>query len=575
MNHDQPFASGPYGPEHRRRRRRCRTCGRVTSLVLAVASLSLVAAGAEDEAHSKAQRTLSAVAVPSDEAAPSFACKVGGRTAEVSASRGPAHNADHPWQVTLSADGRGICGGILLGAEWVLTGGYCVADARPRTLAVGYGVTDLGVSEVQVHPERDPANFKNDIALLRLAGAINARNSYANLPDKDETRALERPGNCAVVTGYGQQSGSSPSIHPYRLQVANAVILSREECRAAYGESLISEGEICAGGPRAAVAMPGDGGGALTVGGSPNRPRWLVGVVSWGEGSYGDPDAKPDVYTRVSQYREWIERTMAKPPSPPVVSGAGAGVTGGGARAPRPGDVWESPLGMEFVWIPAGTFVMGSPDGEAGRDGDERQHEVTISQGFWMGRYEVTQGWWEAVMGSNISYFIQCGARCPVEGVSWEDVREFIRRLNAFIRQLNAKESGSGYEYRLPSEAEWEYAARAGTTGARYGELDEIAWWSGNSGNRLHPVGLKRPNAWGLHDMLGSVWEWTADWYGAYPSGAVTDPAGPRTGSGRVDRGGSWNLNGGGAGDVRSAYRGYRSPGARHSYIGFRLVRTD
>ncbi len=229
------------------------------------------------------------------------------------------------------------------------------------------------------------------------------------------------------------------------------------------------------------------------------------------------------------------------------------------------GSAWRSPLGIDFVWVPAGTFVMGSPEGEAGRFDDERQRAVTISQGFWLGKYEVTQGEWEEVMGSNPSNFKACGARCPVEWVSWEAVQEFIRKLNA-------KESGSGYEYRLPSEAEWEYAARAGTTGARYGELDEIAWDSGNSGFKTHPVGEKRPNAWGLHDMLGNVWEWVGDWYGAYPSGAMTDPAGPRTGSYRVYRGGGWNAY---ARLVRSAYRHYDSPGYRFNSVGFRLVRTD
>ena len=228
--------------------------------------------------------------------------------------------------------------------------------------------------------------------------------------------------------------------------------------------------------------------------------------------------------------------------------------------------VWrENELGMEFVLIPAGRFVMGSPEGEAVRHADERQHEVRISEGFWMGKYEVTQGEWEAVMGSNPSKFKACGARCPVEMVSWEDAQEFIRRLNG-------RESGSGYEYRLPAEAEWEYAARAGTAGARYGELGEIAWYGGNSGGRTHPVGQKRGNGWGLHDMLGNVWEWTADWYGDYPSGMVTDPRGPSTGSHRVLRGGSWYRN---AGYVRSAFRSRYSPGSRGNSFGLRLVRTN
>ena len=234
-------------------------------------------------------------------------------------------------------------------------------------------------------------------------------------------------------------------------------------------------------------------------------------------------------------------------------------------KVPAAESSWKSPLGMEFAWIPAGDFEMGSPEGEAGRDDDERQHGVRISEGFWMGKYEVTQGEWEAVMGSNPSNFKGCG-RCPVEQVSWNEVQ-------GFVRNLNERESRSGNKYRLPTEAEWEYAARSGTVGAHYGDLDEIAWYDENSGDRTHPVGEKRANGWGLHDMLGNVWEWTADWYGKeYPSGLVTDPRGPSTGSGRVRRGGGWN---GHARYVRSANRFSNSPGIRYYSVGFRLVRTE
>ena len=222
---------------------------------------------------------------------------------------------------------------------------------------------------------------------------------------------------------------------------------------------------------------------------------------------------------------------------------------------------------MEFVRIPAGSFVMGSPEDEEGHHNThERQYEVTISQDFWMGKYEVTQGEWEAVMGSNPSRG-RC-AQCPVENVSWDDAQEFIRKLNE-------RESGSGHAYRLPTEAEWEYAARAGTTGARHGELDEIAWYRDNSGGTPHPVGQKRANAWGLHDMLGNTWEWTADWFDRYPSGAVTDPTGPSTGRVRVYRGGSRYTR---ARGVRSAERGSVNPGSRRRvniFIGIRLVRTN
>ncbi len=229
------------------------------------------------------------------------------------------------------------------------------------------------------------------------------------------------------------------------------------------------------------------------------------------------------------------------------------------------GEAWTNSLGMEFVWIPEGTFLMGSPMHEVGRFLNERQHEVRISEGFWIGKYEVTQGEWVAVMGTTPSAFSDCGMRCPVESVSWDDTQEFIWKLNS-------RESGNGYVNRLPTEAEWEYAARAGTPGARYGELGAIAWYLANSGSRTHPVGQKRPNAWGLHDMLGNVWEWTGDWYGEYPSGPVADPKGPESGAARVGRGGSWDRN---ARLVRSAVRDYNSPGDRGNYFGFRLVRTE
>ena len=229
---------------------------------------------------------------------------------------------------------------------------------------------------------------------------------------------------------------------------------------------------------------------------------------------------------------------------------------------PEAGETWTNSLGMEFVWAPAGSFLMGSPEDEEGRDVDERQHEVRISQGFWIGKYEVTQGEWMTVMGTNPSHFSNFGPRCPVETVSWGDTQ-------AYTRRLNEREPRSRYVYRLPTEAEWEYAARAGTSGVRHGELNEIAWYSENSGKRTHPVGQKRANAWGLHDMLGNVWEWVGDWHDQYPSGRVTDPRGSQSGSLRVFRGGSW---GGYKGNVRSAHRN-AAPGGNG--IGFRLVRTE
>ncbi len=216
-------------------------------------------------------------------------------------------------------------------------------------------------------------------------------------------------------------------------------------------------------------------------------------------------------------------------------------------------------LNAKFVLIPAGTFTMGSPKFEEGRYGSEPQHQVTISKPFYMQTTPVTQGQWKAIMGSNPSNFE--GDDLPVEQASWNDVQEFIKKLN--------KQEETD-KYRLPTEAEWEYAARAGTTDARYRDLDEIAWYDENSDKITHPVGQKRPNAWGLYDMLGNVFEWVDDWYEDYPTGPVTDPKGPSTGSFLVNRGGSWDSD---ARCCRAAYRGL-TPVDRDRDLGFRIART-
>jgi formylglycine-generating enzyme required for sulfatase activity len=215
---------------------------------------------------------------------------------------------------------------------------------------------------------------------------------------------------------------------------------------------------------------------------------------------------------------------------------------------------------LELVRIAPGRFQMGSDNGES----DEKPvHQVTIRWGFELGKYEVTQAQWAAVMGSNPSQFTACGGGCPVEQVSWDDVQTFIGTLNA---------RRDGYTYRLPTEAEWEYAARAGTTGDYAGNLDELGWYDKNAGGTTHPVGQKRPNAWGLYDMHGNVWEWVSDWSASYPAGSVTDPTGASSGAYRVFRGGSW---GGTAGYCRSADRGRVRPGDRGGNLGFRLLRVQ
>ena len=219
-------------------------------------------------------------------------------------------------------------------------------------------------------------------------------------------------------------------------------------------------------------------------------------------------------------------------------------------------------IGMEFVFIPAGTFLMGSPDSDNEASNDEKPaHRVTISQPFYLGKYEVTQAQWEMVMGTNPSRFTGNPNR-PVERVSWEDVQEFITRLN----------KQEGWEVcRLPIEAQWEYAARAGIEAPRYSpHVDVIAWYRANSNGQTQPVGQKAPNAWGLYDMLGNVWEWCHDGRRTYTAEAAIDPMGLiGAGAGRVIRGGSWDDS---AQLVRAASRLWNFPGYRLDYLGFRCA---
>jgi formylglycine-generating enzyme required for sulfatase activity len=229
----------------------------------------------------------------------------------------------------------------------------------------------------------------------------------------------------------------------------------------------------------------------------------------------------------------------------------------------QPASSLTNSLGMQFALIPAGEFQMGST---SGADDERPVHTVRLSKPFYLGIHEVTQGQWEAVMGNNPSQF-KGDANRPVEMVSWEEVQQFIDKLNT-------REGGT--QYRLPTEAEWEYAARAGSTtaysfGDDSSQLGKYAWFEGNAGKTTHPVGTLQPNAWGLYDMHGNVWEWVQDWYGKYTAEPVTDPQGPASGSLRVYRGGSWLI---GARSCRSASRYNGAPGYRYVSLGFRLLRT-
>ena len=225
---------------------------------------------------------------------------------------------------------------------------------------------------------------------------------------------------------------------------------------------------------------------------------------------------------------------------------------------------------MEMIYCPPGEFMMGSPNTEEDREDNETQHCVRLTKGFWIGKYPVTQQQWKSVMGSNPSNWE--GDDLPVENVSWNDCQEFVSKLNETF--------GNGVA-RLPTEAEWEYACRAGTTTA-YSFVNVLNGDKANcDGNypygttkkgkyigRTTSIGQYDPNFWGFYDMHGNVWEWCADWYGDYPSGSVTDPIGPASGDYRVLRGGGWSSI---TWHCRSAYRNWHNPGNRNYYYGFRL----
>lgn len=234
-------------------------------------------------------------------------------------------------------------------------------------------------------------------------------------------------------------------------------------------------------------------------------------------------------------------------------------------------DVGEMQIAV--LRVPAGTFIMGSPllikandswkpctSCPVRNDVERPPHQVTVTRDFWMGQFPVTQGQWQAVMGDNPSHFRELGPDAPVESVNFRDVQVFLTKLNA---------TQSRWTVRLPTEAEWEYAARARTTEETYGPLDQVAWYSANSGNSTHPVGQKAPNAFGLYDMLGNVWQWCQDRFAPYTSGAAVDPQGAPTGDRRVTRGGCYYCE---AVHERAARRNRDLEDHSWRSIGFRIV---
>jgi formylglycine-generating enzyme required for sulfatase activity len=243
---------------------------------------------------------------------------------------------------------------------------------------------------------------------------------------------------------------------------------------------------------------------------------------------------------------------------------------------PIPGQPYVIPsCGTKLNWVAPGRFLMGSPATEAGRSNDEGpQTEVTITRGFWLGVFAVTQEEWKAVAegASNLNPepSLFHNDRLPVEYVSWYQCQLWLQELNS----LEEDRLPAGFEYCLPTEAEWEFTCRAGTStafnfGNDHAALDDYAWYSNNSRSQTHPVGEKKPNNWSFYDMHGNVWEWCQDRYGPLPGGTMTDPQGSIAGLKRVFRGGSWGVA---AARCRSAYRVWNRPDFRDATVGFRVA---
>jgi formylglycine-generating enzyme required for sulfatase activity len=272
---------------------------------------------------------------------------------------------------------------------------------------------------------------------------------------------------------------------------------------------------------------------------------------------------------------------------------ASRGLPADAPAGPAPGTPWTAPsAGLEMIWCPPGNFTMGSPPNEDGRstDYDETPHPVTLTHGYWLGKFLVTQSQWEKLMGTTIAQqrdltryptwpIVGQGTDYPIYYVSWDEAVAFCQKLTA--QERAAGRLPPGWHYALPTEAQWEYACRAGTTGATYaGELhsvpaedgartsatlDPIAWYLANSDKTTHPVGQKLPNPWGFYDLLGNEGEWCADWYGVYPTGAVTDPTGPAKGRERVIRGQH----------TRAAYRFSDLPDMHSRFHSFRVALVE
>ena len=321
-----------------------------------------------------------------------------------------------------------------------------------------------------------------------------------------------------------------------RIQAANLVDWSGAMPSARFDELAGAVSEVLSSNAPAPVST-------ATAGGSADQPRLphtpVKRLIIFGSTAV--------VLIGIAMYVKVRVQQTANLPSPAQNAGAAADGPQMSSRVRE-----NAKDGLMYVWIPPGKFTMGcSPGDDQCNSNEKPPHPVNISKGFWMGKTEVTQYAYQRVMRQNPSHFK--GAQLPVEGVGWKDASDYCGKVTL----------------RLPTEAEWEYAARARAAGPRYGELNTIAWHGQNSGLKAKPVGALQPNSFGLKDMLGNVEEWTADWYGDYEPSEATDPSGPPEGESRVLRGGSWNDF---PRNVRVSARSGVKPTSRDWTIGFRCA---
>ena len=380
---------------------------------------------------------------------------------------------------------------------------------------------------------------------------------------------IERPGQQGTVT-----IGVDPGKHRLRLEKDGTVVFAQEvavvsgctETIHATWEPL-NKRHLPPGDGQTKLPSPVPGRGAGGEGTSLPSPSGRGATI--GTASNAGPPIVPVPLSPLTPSVAAKEPAQARP-EPKVVVENPPAVAPLDTKRKEATYALGNGVNLEMVLIPAGEFMMGSPDADVGAQSDEKpQHRVLITKPFYLGKYLVTQEQWEAVIPNNPSSFK--APKNPVENVSWDDCQ-------AFVSTLNDKFAKTGGRFALPTEAQWEYACRARTTSPWYcGHSDlvlgDYAWYSNNSGNKTHPVGKKKPNAWGLYDMHGNVWEWCQDWYGAnyYAASPPDDPKGPDSGAYRVLRGGSWGIR---PYVTRSAFRHWLAPGVRYLNLGFRVART-